>query len=119
MGAARGMGSRYRRRPGVLGSRSFGFFVGVIGEVPVGCISVVRYGESFAFLGLYIVHPEFRKGYGKALWNKAMAFAGNRTIGLDGVVAQQENYRRRGTEMAYRTVRYGGIPEMSDKGGGV
>jgi ribosomal protein S18 acetylase RimI-like enzyme len=96
-----------------------GFFVGAVGEVPVGSISVVKYGDEFAFLGLYIVHPEFRgKGYGKALWNKAMAFAGNRTIGLDGVVAQQENYRRRGFEMAYRTVRYGGIPEMSDKGGG-
>ncbi|MDK4738363.1 GNAT family N-acetyltransferase [Rhizobium sp. CB3171] len=94
-----------------------GFFIGAIGEVPVGCISVVRYGESFAFLGLYIVHPEFRgKGYGKALWKKGMAFAGNRTIGLDGVVAQQENYRSSGFEMAYRTVRYGGVPRMPDIG---
>ncbi|MBB4566259.1 GNAT family N-acetyltransferase [Rhizobium leucaenae] len=92
-----------------------GFFMGTIGEVPVGCISVVRYGESFAFLGLYMVHPEFRgKGYGKALWKKGMAFAGNRTIGLDGVVAEQENYRLRGFETAYRTLRYGGIPKMPD-----
>ncbi|MDL2405309.1 GNAT family N-acetyltransferase [Rhizobium calliandrae] len=92
-----------------------GFFIGAIGEVPVGCISVVRYGESFAFLGLFIVHPEFRgQGYGKTLWNKGVAFAGNRTIGLDGVATQQEYYRRNGFEVAYRTVRYGGIPEMSD-----
>ncbi|HEY0120709.1 MAG TPA: GNAT family N-acetyltransferase [Rhizobium sp.] len=92
-----------------------GFFVGAIGEVPVGCISLVRYGESFAFLGLYMVHPEFRgKGYGKALWNKVMAFAGNRTVGLDGVVAQQENYRRYGFEAAYRTLRYGGVAKVPD-----
>ena len=94
-----------------------GFFVGVVGEVPVGCISVVKYGETFAFLGLYIVHPEFRgKGYGKALWNKGIASAGDRIIGLDGVVAQQDFYRRSGFEVAYRTVRYGGVPKVPDLG---
>ncbi|MGO6906298.1 GNAT family N-acetyltransferase, partial [Rhizobium ruizarguesonis] len=68
-----------------------GFFVGSIGEVPVGSISVVKYGESFAFLGLYIVHPDFRgKGYGKAIWAAGIASAGDRTIGLDGVAAQQD-----------------------------
>lgn len=97
-----------------------GFFVAALGEVPVGCISLVRYGESFAFLGLYIVHPEFRgRGYGKALWDKVMSFAGDRTVGLDGVVAQQDNYRRYGFQSAYRTVRYGGIPKMPDVVGSV
>jgi GNAT superfamily N-acetyltransferase len=91
-----------------------GFFVGVVGRLPVGCISVVKYGESFAFLGLYMVHPEFRgKGYGKMLWNRGMASASDRTIGLDGVVAQQENYRRAGFETAFRTIRYGGVPRIS------
>ena len=94
-----------------------GFLIGAIGEVPVGCISVVRYGETFAFLGLYMLHPEFRgRGYGKQLWNRGMALAGNRIIGLDGVVAQQENYRRYGFETAYRTLRYGGIPQVPDVG---
>jgi GNAT superfamily N-acetyltransferase len=88
-----------------------GFFVGSIGEVPLGSISVVKYGESFAFLGLFIVHPDFRgKGYGKALWEAGIASAGDRTIGLDGVVAQQENYRKAGFEPAYDTIRYGGVP---------
>ncbi|TAX31390.1 GNAT family N-acetyltransferase [Rhizobium leguminosarum] len=87
-----------------------GFFVGSIGEVPVGSISVVKYGESFAFLGLYIVHPDFRgKGYGKAIWETGIASAGDRTIGLDGVAAQQDNYRNAGFEPAYSTIRYGGI----------
>lgn len=90
-----------------------GFFVGSIGEVPVGSISVVKYGEGFAFLGLYIVHADFRgKGYGKALWKAGIASAADRTIGLDGVVAQQDSYRRAGFEAAYITVRYGGVPAL-------
>jgi len=87
-----------------------GFFVGAIGEVPVGSISVVKYGDSFAFLGLYIVHPDFRgKGYGKAIWNAGMASAEGSTIGLDGVEAQQPSYRKAGFEPAYKTIRFGGI----------
>lgn len=86
-----------------------GFFVGVVGEVPVGCLSVVKYGEDLAFVGLYMVHPDYRgRGFGKKLWDVGMASAEGRTIGLDGVVAQQENYRKSGFEIAYRTMRYGG-----------
>jgi GNAT superfamily N-acetyltransferase len=87
-----------------------GFFVGAVGEVPVGSISVVKYGDDLAFLGLYMVHPEFRgKGYGRAIWDAGIASANGRSIGLDGVVAQQENYRKAGFEEAYKTVRYGGV----------
>jgi GNAT superfamily N-acetyltransferase len=90
-----------------------GFFVGALGEVPVGSISVVKYGERFAFLGLFIVHPDFRgKGFGKALWKVATESAADRTVGLDGVAAQQENYRKAGFETAHTTVRYGGRPTM-------
>ncbi|MGO8499579.1 GNAT family N-acetyltransferase, partial [Rhizobium ruizarguesonis] len=70
----------------------------------VGSISVVKYGESFAFLGLYIVHHDFRgKGYGKEIWAAGIASAGDRTIGLDGVAAQQDNYRKAGFEPDYST----------------
>jgi GNAT superfamily N-acetyltransferase len=87
-----------------------GFFVGALGEVPVGSISVVKYGDAFAFLGLYMVHPDFRgKGYGKAIWDAGIASAEGRSIGLDGVPAQQDNYRKVGFEEAYKTVRYGGV----------
>ena len=37
-----------------------GFFVGELDGVPVGCVSAVRYGSGFGFLGLYIVKPEHR-----------------------------------------------------------
>lgn len=86
-----------------------GFFVGVVGEVPVGCISVVKYGDSLAFIGLYMVHPDYRgRGYGKQLWDAGIASAGGRTLGLDGVAGQRENYSKAGFTVAYRTLRYGG-----------
>src|ERR1700738_1317229 len=37
-----------------------------------------------------------------------MTHAGLRTVGLDGVIAQQENYKKSGFILAYRNVRYGG-----------
>lgn len=101
--------------PGLHDARSFaaadatGFFAGMLGDEPVAAISVVKYGRTFAFLGLYIVKAECRgKGYGFALWNHALATAAGRNVGLDGVVAQQENYRRSGFRFAHRNVRYGG-----------
>ena len=86
-----------------------GFLVGLLGDEPIATISVVRYGTAFGFLGLYIVKPEHRgRGHGLALWEAGIAFLGKRAIGLDGVVAQQANYRRSGFELAYRNVRYQG-----------
>jgi GNAT superfamily N-acetyltransferase len=76
---------------------------------PVTCISAVRYGESFGFVGFYITAPEARgRGYGWATWQAAMERLAGRIVGLDGVVAQQENYRKSGFELRHRNVRYGG-----------
>ena len=87
-----------------------GFLMGWLGTVRVGCISVVKYGADFAFLGLYIVHPAHRgKGYGKAIWDAGTAGAAGRTIGLDGVPAQQDNYRKSGFDFAYGSARWGGV----------
>ena len=86
-----------------------GFFMGYLDDEPVSSISVVKYGESFAFLGLYIVRPAFRgRGFGKAIWDAGIASAGRRTIGLDGVVAQQDNYKQSGFVLAHRSARWGG-----------
>jgi GNAT superfamily N-acetyltransferase len=86
-----------------------GFLMGWIGTVRIGCISVVKYGADFAFLGLYIVHPAHRgKGYGKAIWDAGIASATGRTIGLDGVPAQQDNYRKSGFVFAHKSARWGG-----------
>ena len=91
-----------------------GFLIAYLGSEPVGCISVVAYDDSFGFLGLYIVRPEFRgKGYGQQLWKAGMPYLGDRNVGLDGVVAQQENYKKSGFRLAYRNIRYGGIIDLS------
>ncbi|WP_181699645.1 GNAT family N-acetyltransferase [Chthonobacter albigriseus] len=72
-------------------------------------ISIVRYDDRQAFLGLYICRPDMRgRGYGYALWEAAIAHAGERSIGLDGVVAQQDNYRRSGFTYIHRNIRYTG-----------
>ncbi|MET3518643.1 GNAT family N-acetyltransferase [Mesorhizobium abyssinicae] len=85
-------------------------FIGafVDGQMVAG-ISAVAYGDRFGFIGLYICRPDRRgEGHGKAVWDAGMARLGNRTIGLDGVVEQQPNYRRMGFQPAYETLRYSG-----------
>ena len=90
-----------------------GFLLALHDGEPVASISVVRYGSDFGFLGLYIVRPELRgRGYGHRLWQAGMARLEGRTVGLDGVVAQQENYRRSGFSLAHRNIRYGGQPRI-------
>lgn len=87
-----------------------GFFIGEIEGEPIGCITAVAYNDFLGFIGLYIVKPEFRgKGYGIQLWKTAMKHLNNRTIGLDGVIDQQENYKKSGFRLAYRHIRYEGI----------
>ena len=86
-----------------------GFFVGEIDGAPVATVSCVTYDDSFAFLGFYIVRPGFRgRGHGLRIWNAAIAHAGSRVMGLDGVVAQQDNYRKSGFQLAYANIRYSG-----------
>ena len=86
-----------------------GFLIGELDGKPAATISCVNYDDRFSFLGFYIVRPELRgQGYGLKIWQAAIAHADARTVGLDGVVAQQENYKKSGFTLAYRNVRYGG-----------
>ena len=89
-----------------------GFFIGLLGDQPIASISAIRYGESFGFIGFYMVKPEYRgKGYGIRIWKAGLRYLEGRNIGLDGVVAQQDNYMRSGFTLAYRNVRYEGTGE--------
>lgn len=104
--------------PGLADARSFfaqdpdGFFIGRVDGEPVSAISVVNYGDDYAFLGFYLVRPDLRgRGYGIATWKAGLAHAGGRTVGLDGVPAQQDNYRKSGFELSHTTVRYAGVPQ--------
>jgi GNAT superfamily N-acetyltransferase len=92
---------------------SEGFFIGEFEGKPAATISVVNYGQNFSFLGFYMVRPDLRgRGFGLRIWNEAIAHAGTRVIGLDGVVAQQANYRKSGFQLAYANIRYGGVAAM-------
>jgi GNAT superfamily N-acetyltransferase len=86
-----------------------GFLIGERDGAAAATISCVNYDDRFAFLGFYIVRPDLRgRGHGLRIWNAAIAHAGARTIGLDGVVAQQDNYRKSGFQLACANIRYGG-----------
>lgn len=86
-----------------------GFLGAWLNGEPVGMVSAVHYGAGFGFLGFYIVRPPFRgQGHGLALWQAAMQRFNGRVVGLDGVVAQQDNYRKSGFELAWNNVRYEG-----------
>jgi len=88
-----------------------GFFIGLLNDEPIGCISAVSYQKQFGFLGFYIIKPEYRgKGYGLKLWNTAVDYLTNiPSSGLDGVVEQQSNYMKSGFKLAYRNIRFEGI----------
>jgi ribosomal protein S18 acetylase RimI-like enzyme len=88
-----------------------GFLLGTLADgEPVGMVSAVRYGAGFGFLGFYIVRPAYRgQGHGLALWRAAMQRFESRVVGLDGVVAQQHNYRRSGFALAWNNVRHEGV----------
>ena len=86
-----------------------GFFVAEDGTGLTGAISVVRHGPSMAFLGLFIVRPDRRgTGIGRALWDRGIALAGDRTVGLDGVAAQEANYARSGFVRTGASIRFEG-----------
>lgn len=87
-----------------------GFLIGFLGDEPIAVISVIKYGDSFGFIGFYIVKPEYRgKGYGIQIWNAGLKYLEGTNIGLDGVVTQQENYKKSGFKLAYRNIRYEGV----------
>lgn len=95
-----------------------GFFLGRLDGRPVSAVSVVAYDDAYAFLGFYLVRPELRgRGFGLATWRAGLEHAGPRTVGLDGVVAQQDNYRKSGFTFAHRTLRYSGVPTVGPSGG--
>jgi hypothetical protein len=101
--------------PGTSDASSFfladpsGFFISKLGDQTVAVISAIRYGEQFGFIGLYIVHPDFRgRGFGWEIWQVGMNYLQGLPIGLDGVVVQQSNYQKSGFQLAHRNIRFTG-----------
>ena len=86
-----------------------GFLIGYLGDEPIATISVVKYDNHFAFLGFYIVKPEYRgKGYGMQIWQAGLNYLKGCNIALDGVLDQQANYKKSGFKFAYSNIRFAG-----------
>jgi GNAT superfamily N-acetyltransferase len=116
-------GAREGWNPGLHDSECYsvadpnGFLIGLLGDEPISTVSAIRYDASFGFLGFYIVKPECRgKGYGIQIANAAFNRLEGRNMGLDGVVEQQENYKRVGFKLAHRNIRYQGTGGSSHHG---
>jgi GNAT superfamily N-acetyltransferase len=90
------------------------FFVAeCLGQV-VGCIAAVSYAGCFGFIGLYIVAPAWRgQGIGRRLWAGGIARLSGQVVGLDGVPAQQDYYRRNGFSLAWQNVRFAGMAQRT------
>ena len=109
--------SREGWNPGLDDANAFfvadpsGFLVACKDNQPVAAISVVKQDEQFGFLGLYICKPEHRgQGVAWSVWQSGMSYLDGMTVGLDGVLEQQDNYRKSGFVLAYRNIRYAGAP---------
>ena len=103
-------------QPGINAEAAFtladenGLFAGILNGEMISCITAVSYNSKYGFIGMYIVKPGFRgKGYGIQTWNAGINYLADHVIGLDGVVAQQENYQQSGLRVAHRNERYQGI----------
>lgn len=101
--------------PGLADAEAFhaadpgGFFLAHVDGAPVAAISVVNHGPADAFLGLYLCRPDWRgKGIGLATWTRALDHAGTRSVGLDGVPAQEANYRASGFVRVGASLRHEG-----------
>ncbi|MER5871919.1 GNAT family N-acetyltransferase [Streptomyces sp. NPDC002044] len=97
-----------------------GFLIGRVDGEPVACVSAVRYGAGLGFIGFYIARPAHRgQGYGIRLWRAGTERLRGRLVGLDGVVAQRDNYRRSGFRPAWVNTRLEGVPGGSGVPAGV
>jgi len=80
----------------------------VAGEL-IAAVSVVKHNPRHSFLGLYICClPHRGQGQGWSVWQAGMEHSIGSTIGLDGVVEQQDNYKKSGFEPAWTNHRFMG-----------
>nr|WP_321254172.1 GNAT family N-acetyltransferase [uncultured Ruegeria sp.] len=84
-----------------------GFKGGFLDGKMIASASAVNYDDTYSFLGFYIVLPEYRgSGYGLQVAEAVKAHCEHRNMGMDGVVEQQDNYRKFGFELAYDNYRF-------------
>lgn len=117
MGIAIDLAAAEGWNPGLHDAETFlaadpdGFFALELGDEVVGTLSVVRYGDDFAFGGLYVLRPEWRgRGIGLAVQQQfTLPRAGARNLGIDGVFGMQPRYESAGFVFSHRNLRFEGV----------
>jgi GNAT superfamily N-acetyltransferase len=84
-----------------------GNFAAVVDDTVVGTITTVSYSPHFSWLGMLLVHPDFRRrGIGTHLMKKALEFAQVKgAVRLDATPAGRQKYLKQGFKEEYRLVR--------------
>jgi hypothetical protein len=89
------------------------FFIGELDGERVSCLSIVKYGEDYAFVGYYIVSKPHRgKGYGLRTWKyafEASALSEQCNVGLDSLVNMETTYAKDGFERVWVIRRYAAV----------
>ena len=108
--------------PGIYDKETFyaadpnGFFIAKkSNDQPIGCVSAVKYGNNYGFIGLYIVLPEYRKkGYGQQLREVTFNYLKGYTLGGDVVPTNQKAALRQNSKYAYANKRFEGIAQKTN-----
>tara|TARA_R110000868_G_scaffold362686_2_gene624908 strand:- start:28871 stop:29713 length:843 start_codon:yes stop_codon:yes gene_type:complete len=84
-----------------------GIYLGLLDNDPISSISIISYDDTFAFLGLYIVNPEYQgQGYGLKTWQAAISQCHSATIALDAVLEQKNTYENSGFKFSNLNIRH-------------
>ena len=101
-------------RPGLKDAECFlacdptAAFVGELNGKPIATVRISKYGDSFAFIGAYLVDKEYRgKGYGLKIFNAAVSSVKpTSNIGLYAFLHLEKMYERGGFRSYFYAARY-------------
>ena len=83
-------------------------FVGELNGKPIATVRISKYGDSFAFVGAYLVDKAYRgKGYGLKIFNAAVSSVKpTSNIGLYALLHLEKMYERSGFRSHFHAARY-------------
>lgn len=91
-----------------------GYFKGMIGDEVVSVVSAVQYPDNYAFMGYYIVAPQYRgRGYGLKLFQHALDYCKGCLVGLDAVESRAPTYEKIGFVTSEGSDRYVGTAKKA------
>jgi ribosomal protein S18 acetylase RimI-like enzyme len=95
-----------------------GCFVAEAGGQPAGTATAISYGDRFGWIGMVLVHPDFRRfGIGTALLRHTIDYLqrrGTRCVKLDATPMGKKVYVPMGFREEYDLTRYEGVAPATD-----